>query len=114
MGALPVGDDAGDAHPAPMLLIRQVGCTEHAVVGQYGAQQLQGRALRGHSGQAQVSCLALTVGHDRQGRGLGADSGSRKRGLIPRALPPARGATTSAVLIGEDSGSPQGLTALHP
>jgi len=34
VGPLPVGDDAGDAHSAPMLLIHQVGCAENAVGGQ--------------------------------------------------------------------------------
>ena len=113
MGSLPMGDDTGNPHPVPVLLAGEVSRSQHAVRRQSGTQRCQGRALGGYSGQVQVSCLSLTTGHDRQGRGDGSDGGARKRGLEPCTLFPTGGPADLTVLIGQNPGGPQCPTALH-
>ena len=94
-----MGDDARDPDPAPVLLIGEVGGGQHALGAQPWAQQRQRRAVRRHSGQAQVCHLLLATGHGRQGRGDGACDGARKRGLEPCTPILVGGSTASAVLI---------------
>ena len=114
MRPLPVGDDARNPNPASVLLVGEVGGRQHAVGHQSVTQRRQRRAVGGYSGEVQVGCLLLATSHGRQGRGDGADSSARKRGLEPCTSFLVGDTAALTVLIGQDAGCPQGPTALHP